>query len=158
MTTRERMVAIDPDEASATEEYPNNIRPGESDYDETAPIWGVWEAGVGSPPDGEYGWCPVGPFGLTAEQAYEEMSRLDAEPDITWPSLVDLLQKVKSPSSDPDWLDRFQRQVVWEVNNLDAVDAFDKWEDPDRLNEYLNLIGVQWDEVSCSTVPGQGIQ
>jgi hypothetical protein len=47
MTTRERMVAIDPDEASATEEYPNNIRPGESDYDETAPIWGVWEAGVG---------------------------------------------------------------------------------------------------------------
>ena len=98
VVVRDRMVAIDPDETG--EDYPNNIRPGDSGYDEDAPIWGVWEAGSGSPPDGEWGWCPVGPFGLSAEEAEDELAKLDAEPYIPWPSFQELTEMVASESLD----------------------------------------------------------
>jgi hypothetical protein len=143
---RERMVAIDPDEADPRVDYPNNIRPGGSEDD--APIWDIWEAGPGSPPDGEWGWCPVGPFGLTAEEAEEELARLNAEPHIPWPSLQELTEMVASESLDAGWFAKFQDQVLWEVNNpyLEVVGPFRKWDDETELIRYMELLDIYWDE------------
>jgi hypothetical protein len=145
---RDRMVAIDPDEADPWEDYPNNIRPGHSGYDEDAPIWGVWEQGPGSPPDGEWGWCPVGPFGLSAEEAEEERAKLDAEPYIPWPSFQELTEMVASESLDVGWFAKFQGQVLWEVNNpyRDVVGPFRKWDDETELIRYMALLDIDWDE------------
>jgi hypothetical protein len=145
---RDRTVAIDPDEADPREDYPNNIRPGDSGYDDNAPIWGVWEEGPNSPPDGDWGWCPVGPFGLTAEEAQRELARLDAEPYIPWPSLQGLTGMVASGSLDPDWFAKFQDQVLWEVNNpdLDVVGSFRKWGDKAELVQYMEHLDIYWDD------------
>lgn len=143
---RERMVAIDPD-AAPWEDYPSNVTP-DGDEDDDKPIWGIWETGPNSPPDGDWGWCPVGPFGMTAAQAWEKLTQLEAQPYIPWPSLQELTEKIASQSLDADWLARFQDQVLWEVNDPyhDAVGPFKKWDDETELLQYLELLDIDWDE------------
>jgi hypothetical protein len=145
---RERMVAIDPDEADPREDYPNNVRPGDSGYVDDAPIWGIWEEGPDSPPDGEWGWCPVGPFGLTAEEAERELAKLDAEPYISWPSFQELAEMIASESLDAGWFARFQDQVLWEVKNpyLDVAGPFRRPDDETELIRYVELLDIRWDE------------
>lgn len=143
---RERMVAIDPDESG--EDYPNNVRPDGSAADDE-PVWGIWETGPNSPPDGEWGWCPVGPFGMTAAVAEELAAQLDADDaDILWPSLQDLTDMARSGSLKPERLEELREQFLWELGypSPAPLGPFGEEHDEEEAERYASLLGILYDE------------